>query len=231
MKVMIVGDIHGRWDKLNTLINKKKPDIVLSTGDFGWWPKMVVRGNYGYEKGWELEGIKPQGSKVYWCDGNHEDHWNIEQFTPDNPIYPVKLYDGVFYMPRGTILELPDGRNVLFIGGGDSVDKDYRTLGIDWFPEEIPNYNEIDHALSHDKKIDIVISHTCPEEWTPRPTILTVDKDKDPTRKMLSSILDKYRPELWYHGHWHVYKDGYTKGVKWVSLDHSSSRGVWWKWL
>ncbi len=231
MKVLIVGDVHGEWGKLNTLINKKKPDIILSTGDFGWWPQMAVRGEFGYEKGWELEGVKPQGSKVYWCDGNHEDHWSIQKFTPDNPTYPIELYKGVNYMPRGSILELPDGRTILFVGGADSVDKNQRFLGVDWFPEEMPNYNEIEHILNHRTRIDIVISHTCPQEWLPRSTILTYDKNSDPTRKMLSEVLDKYKPKLWYHGHWHVYNKGYTQGCHWTSLDHSTSRQKWWEWL
>lgn len=231
MKVLIVGDTHGEWGRLNTLINKKKPDIVLQVGDFGWWPQMEVRGQYGYEKGWKLEGVKAQDTKVYWCDGNHEDHWNIGQFTPDNPIDPMMLYKGVYYAPRGSTLELPDGRTVLFFGGAWSVDENQRTLGIDWFPEEVPNYSDIDHALGYSKKIDIVISHTCPREWQPRGTVLTVDKDKDPTCKMLSAILDKYKPELWYHGHWHIFREGYRNTTRWTSLDHSSSRGKWWKWL
>ena len=42
MKTLIVGDIHGDWGKLNALMQKKQPDIVLQCGDFGWWPQWQV---------------------------------------------------------------------------------------------------------------------------------------------------------------------------------------------
>ena len=41
MKVLVVGDIHGDWGKLNSLLTVKRPDIVLQCGDFGWWPAEI----------------------------------------------------------------------------------------------------------------------------------------------------------------------------------------------
>jgi len=39
-------------------------------------------------------------------------------------------------MPRGSTFTLPDGSVVMFFGGANSIDQEYRTFGIDWFPEE-----------------------------------------------------------------------------------------------
>ena len=39
VKILIVGDVHGEWGKLSKLINRHRPDMVLSCGDFGYWPK------------------------------------------------------------------------------------------------------------------------------------------------------------------------------------------------
>ena len=50
----------------NNLINKKKPDIILVCGDFGWWPKF-----------YPIDKLKPQDTKIYWCPGNHEDWWDL----------------------------------------------------------------------------------------------------------------------------------------------------------
>lgn len=133
MKVLVVGDLHGDWGKLNALITKKMPDIVLCCGDFGWWPKMEVSKPvlYGQQKKWLLKGLKPGKAKIYWCDGNHEEHPILPQ---DGQIH--EMYEGVFFCSRGSKLTLPDSRTVLFAGGAASVDKDARTPGHDWFPEE-----------------------------------------------------------------------------------------------
>jgi len=67
MKILIVGDIHNEFGRLNNLINKKKPEIVICCGDFGYWPEVK----------WAkpLSNIKLQSAKkLLWCDGNHENH-------------------------------------------------------------------------------------------------------------------------------------------------------------
>jgi Icc-related predicted phosphoesterase len=234
--ILVVGDIHGEWDRLNILINKKKPDIILQCGDFGWWPTLEVKKSrssdpYYYQKAWKLKGVKSQGTKVYWCDGNHEDHYALERFTPDNPRTPIFLYDGVYYCPRGSVLELPDGRNVMFIGGADSIDKHLRTLGIDWFEEELISYEQQNFILDYTGKVDIVISHTCPEGLDPREKIFDHDKNDDPTGRILAEVQRVFKPKLWYHGHWHQYKKQEKDGTIFTSLDHCSHGGVWWEWL
>jgi len=134
--VMIVGDLHGDWGKLNHLINHKQPKTILQVGDFGWWPKLQISKPvlYGQQKPWKLKGIKAPDTYVYFCDGNHEDHWDLQNKCPSIINTPVWLYSHVYYMPRSSIIRLDDGRIVLFIGGADSIDKDHRIVGVDWFP-------------------------------------------------------------------------------------------------
>lgn len=234
-KILVVGDIHGEWDKLNRLINKKKPNIVLQCGDFGYWPMLEVKSKKLYGsmkmKAWKLEGVKPQGSKVYWCDGNHEDHYALDNLSQTLQREPIEIYENVFYCQRGSILKLSDGRTVMFIGGADSIDKHYRTLGIDWFEEELISKEQENFILDYDGKVDIIISHTCPLEWEPREKIYGHDKHTDPTRKFLSEVLLQFKPDQWFHGHWHEIKRGHYENTRWTSLNHCSSGSVWWKWL
>ena len=234
--IIVVGDIHGDWAALNNLMNKKKPSIVLQCGDFGWWPRMSVKKSgvhYGL-KAWSHKGLKiPEGTKVYWCDGNHEDHDSLAKLrNPAAQRQSVEVYKDCHYMPRGSVLTLPDGRKVMFFGGAESIDKYRRTPGIDWFPEEIPNYAEVDRALSLETKVDIIISHTAPTDWTPdasRP-----EKVPDPTCKMLQAILEVHRPKHWFHGHWHHAANGsigattVTKRTHMHSLDYPRHGGRWW---
>ena len=237
--VIVCGDLHGEWGSINKLINKRKPSIILQCGDYGWWPKMhniygiSVTGGFGK---WSQYGIKnvyqnQTSAKIYWCDGNHEDHWSLrEEFNSING--PAEIQKDVLYMKRGSVLTLPDGRNVLFVGGAYSIDKQWRKIGWDWFPEETITQKDIENLP--EVRIDIVISHTCPLEF--QDELMTSDdgrcrqKFKDPSMLALSYILKKYSPPLWYFGHFHFYKSGRTNGTAWTCLNKSPDTG-WWEYL
>jgi predicted phosphodiesterase len=219
-KILVLGDIHGDFGTMNQLISKKNPEIILQTGDFGFFPHLNIfrADSFGNNIRVEKKVPKVNNAKLYWACGNHEDHWELKNLT-SNEIWP-----NVFYMKRGSILTLPDGRNVLFMGGANSIDKNSRTLGIDWFPEENLTYADVE-SVPKDSKIDIVISHTCPNEFD------IGCYDVDSNRYALSYILDTFRPSLWYFGHWHIYKTGFTRNCRWRTLNHSFSCDKWWDWL
>jgi len=253
--IMVIGDLHGIWRHLNELINKKKPKIILQCGDFGWWPKFhnITQINSGeYEeldgeiigdpwdrvipirkyKKWDQYGIKSKETKIYWCDGNHEDHWDLINKNKEKA--PLEIMPNVFYMKRGSVLELPDKRKVLFMGGADSVDKHFRTTGIDWFPEEV--ISQKDMYILPDIEIDIVISHTCPLEF--HEYILARQRErwgwqeriKDPSAHALSYVLNKYKPKLWYFGHFHSYIKGFFEETEWYALN-MVPENKWWVYL
>lgn len=215
MRVLITGDIHNDFHKLNTIINHKNPELVICCGDFGYWPNVPK-----FEK---LENIKPNKSIIRWIDGNHEDHWSLKNRLSD------EIVPNVIYMPRGSTYTLPDGRTMLFMGGGDSIDKNYRKLGVDWFPEEIITQKDIMNLP--DIKIDIVISHTCPNEIKDKLLHLNPLKKYDPSNDALSYILNKYNPDMWFLGHWHNFVQGTHNKTKWWVLSHPNEGSRWWIWL
>ena len=227
MKIIVVGDLHGEWNHLNKLINKKDPNYIFQCGDFGWWPKLDLGIKqspilYNYPNkitNWKLKGVKPKNTKVFWCDGNHEEHPTLSQNGKIN-----EVYENIFHASRGSTLEI-DGLHVLFCGGADSIDKNLRTAGHDWFPEENITQQEFEKMMSHDK-IDIVISHTCPLEFEVNTEF--GEKHKDVNRQALSEVLKKYRPHKWFFGHWHMFKQGQFEGTKWCCLDYPNHRGRWW---
>lgn len=248
-KIIVAGDIHGAWGPLNSLINRRKPEIILQCGDFGWWPKFhksraIDSGEYEditgglinadpwqhhmarrVPKPWDQFGVKAGETKIYWCDGNHEDHWDLIE-ERNYMKAPCEMMPSVYYMKRGSTLELPDGRRVLFIGGADSIDKDGRLLGVDWFPEELISYGDIDSLPNID--IDIVISHTCPLEFHDgilRETF--VEKIKDPSTHALSHVLERYKPDLWFFGHFHASVIGKYRNTRWWCLNTIGETGWW----
>ncbi len=219
-KIIVVGDLHGQFGQLNRLIAETKPGIVLSVGDFGWYPRdfnTLYKDSTGRLRRWNVE-FKNKTTKVYWAPGNHEDWWSLNDLT-DNEVFP-----NIFYMKRGSTLVLPDGRTVLFMGGAYSIDKKYRTLGRDWFPEETITQADIENLP--DTNVDMVISHTAPNEFN------VVDYHEeyghDPSRDALSYILEKYHPKRFVFGHMHKYQHGFYNGCIWTCLSYAGHSDRWW---
>ena len=236
--IYVVGDIHGYWTFLNSFINRKRPDIILQCGDFGYWPKfdstdLICENPLSRNQDpWNFFGIKCQDTKIYFCDGNHEDHWELKKFK-----IPTIIYDNIWYMPRASVLVLPDDRNVLFMGGAQSIDAYCRTIGFDWFPEEVINYQDflkLDNIFEmFVDKIDIVISHTCPLEFFENgfnKKFLITDKMKDPSCIVLSRILEKFNPSLWYFGHFHESAEGKYNDTRWFAMNQANHSG-WYRKL
>jgi Icc-related predicted phosphoesterase len=226
---LVVGDIHGEFAKLNKIINRRRDsiDMILQCGDWGYWPKFHgttyvdrITGKVKIENNYNVKNGK---TKIYFCDGNHEDHESLNKLE-SNEIIP-----NIFYMKRGTTLTLDDGRVVLFIGGASSIDKEFRTPGYDWFPEEAITQQDIYNLP--DMKIDIVISHTCPREFYNklkfRNNFVSL-KVNDPSMDALSYVLNKYKPPLWYFAHFHLFKQGYDSNCRWTALSYiGSSERCW----
>lgn len=215
MNIIVTGDIHGQFAYLNALINKYKDrlDLVLCCGDFGYWPSH----RKAHEK------IKTHGIPVLWCDGNHEEHWALRDLKD------TEITENVFWMPRGSTYKLKDGRNIMFMGGADSVDKICRDIGIDWFPEEVITQKDLMNLPN--EKVDIFITHTCPKELLS--TMLPYDERKynDPSQEALSTLWQIYKPDLWFFGHWHQYKEGAIGNTKWYGLSCVESVTKWWMWV
>ena len=151
-------------------------------------------------------------------------HGNHEMRPADIPTYQTKEYCGgtVWYeeaYPR--ILFAKDGEiyrfgdyDCIVIGGAYSVDKYYRLArGWAWFANEQPS-DEIrarveQQLTARGKRIDIVLSHTCPLKYEPTEVFLpgidqgSVDKR---TEKWLDKIEDETVYRRWYCGHYHTEK-------------------------
>lgn len=164
--ILILGDIHGNFNYLKTLLNSKKVSdcYIIQVGDFG-----VGFTSEANEK-YILEGLNDFLSTrniiMYAIRGNHDD-----------PNY----FDGRFkytnleLIPDYTILEL-EGNRILCIGGAVSVD---RTIRIKedminarygsskrsyWYDETIV-FNE--EAIRNANNINILVTHTAPDFCEP----------------------------------------------------------------
>jgi predicted phosphodiesterase len=204
MKLCIFGDIHGDFKKFNNIINNISCDTVIQIGDFGYFPNLK---SHSYPN-----NINTKKS-VYFIDGNHEDHISLQELVN------LEIYNDVKYIPRGSILEL-NGTNILCIGGAASIDKQFRTFMVDWFPQEEITMSDY-YKIPKDVRIDIVLSHTSPMEFV-LPNLIPFH---DNSRNILSQILKEYKPKKWWFGHFHMNVENkfiHECGAEteWVCLSH-----------
>jgi|LSQX01.2.fsa_nt_gb Icc-related predicted phosphoesterase len=226
MSIIIAGDFHGKFGPVNTLIAKYKPSIILQCGDFGWWPRFHGQEyKIGYMKTaiWNQYSLNNKDTKIFWCPGNHEDWESLNGITKNNN----EVMPNVFYLERGHIIELPDHRKILFIGGALSIDRDNRierSPYFGWFHEE--TISQIDIETLPDENIDIIISHTAPNEFIIKNGNLNYPHD--PSRDALSYVLKKYQPKLWYFGHMHKFQTGKFNDCEWTCLSAVGFPDRWW---
>lgn len=106
------------------------------------------------------------------------------------------------------------GKRCLVIGGAYSVDKYYRIAhGYRWFPDEQPDdavKRRVESAIARmDNRVDIVLSHTCPQRYIPTETFLpgidqsTVDNS---TEEWLGRLERNLHYDRWLCGHYHTDK-------------------------
>lgn len=235
MKIFTIGDIHADFGALNQFINKKKPDIILQCGDFGWWPHRHGTEKITRNRRFDQYSLKPGATKVYWCDGNHENHYDLKERMKASPGQPLEIpVRGCHYMPRGSVLTLPNGKTVLFFGGAMSTDKEGRIEGDDWWAEEIPTSADLDSARTqveaHGGRVDIVISHTAPVAFLRQLPKNKIDpiRFEDPTVALLDAALQEFRPGRWFFGHFHLEAQGEDHGCTWQCLSGEGLGGKWW---
>jgi len=211
MAICMLGDFENDWNTLVQILKEEAPDMVLQVGDFGFWPN---RPECKYSKKLLRNQIP-----IYFCDGNHEDHKALRQLCRKHGTKrPIEVGPNIYYMPRGSTLTLPDGRRVLFVGGAESVDKRRRTPGYDWFAEEIISEDDLANLPGEDEKIDVIVSHTCPLEFQIVPPEYASIFASDPCRAMLSQVLRRFQPDLWYFGHFHHDNHGVYMDCEWHCL-------------
>ena len=206
--ILIAGDVHADFDALQAVISHTGARLVLQTGDFGYWPEHSLHRlpSAGFRT------MQGELATVHFCDGNHENHPELRRLAKTGQ---TEIAHGVHYQPRGSVIQLPDGRTVLFAGGADSVDKEFRIKGKSWFPGELLKKSEA--RKFPNVSVDIVISHAAPV-CVPLPTMLVDGKYTDPTREALELLRLKYQPKLWFFGHYHEAFTANIDGCSFVGL-------------
>jgi hypothetical protein len=132
--MLLVGDIHGNFEYIQSLCKLTRQEPIIQLGDMG----------LGFGSS-EQPDIFPDN--FYFIRGNH-----------DNPM-SAKAYSN-YLGDFGYNEKL----KLFFISGADSTDKAYRKENVSWWRNEQLSDNQLFEAFKLYTQVrpEIVISHTCP---------------------------------------------------------------------
>jgi hypothetical protein len=115
----------------------------------------------------------------------------------------------IYHLKRGELYTI-GGKSFFCFGGGLSIDKYHRTLGVSYWEEEIPNVKEMDYGLQTlqkaNYKVDYIITHTLPKSLFHMFGFSLNEKYEDPTSKYLDHIANSVEFYDWFFGHMHIDK-------------------------
>ena len=164
MAIYITGDTHGNIDcqKFNNpYFPAAESDYVIICGDFG----AVWDGTEEEQKLLDWYNDKPW--TTLFCDGNHD---NFDLLSK----HPMEEWNGgkvhrirpkVLHLMRGQVFTI-EGKTFFVMGGASSIDKEYRTVGLSWWAEELPSVREMEEGFANLEKVgykvDYVITHSAP---------------------------------------------------------------------
>lgn len=206
-RIFITGDTHGTIDFQKLTVRRfpiqkelNKSDILIICGDGGLcW----LGGN---DDKWLQKWYEDKNFTTLIVDGNHENHVLISKL-PIIEKFEGKVHqisNSVFYAIRGEVYNINE-KKILTCGGADSRDKEWRTEGKSWWPQEQISSADISHAFynleQHDFCVDYIISHTGGSEVCKQLGFAFTISDE-----WLDKILETAQYSKHYLGHYHLDK-------------------------
>jgi hypothetical protein len=189
----------------------QEAEYSLQVGDMG----------FDYRK---LEtNLDPKKHKV--IGGNH-DNYTIEE--------------GIFVMQSQHFLgdfgvhHFPGFGDVFFVRGSMSIDRKWRTEGVDWWPDEELKMGPGLEALAAYKaaKPMFVVTHDLPASILDHFTSMSEDeleavwgvRGPSTTAKLLQAMYEEHQPTYWVFGHYHKDKEITVGPTTFICLDELSYR-------
>jgi len=208
--IFVTGDTHGdeHFLKLRELCKRRKDltkkDYVIIAGDFGgvWY-----KGRYNQD----LREFKRLPFTVLFVDGNHENFDILDDM-------PVEIWKGgkvhrvaknIIHLMRGQVFTI-EGKTFFTFGGAESVDKDTRTAGETWWPQEVPTEEDYAEAYKnlklHGNGVDYIITHTIDEGGLSCPQMqrFVEKKGVTETNRGLTGFEKTVDYKHWFFGHYHI---------------------------
>ena len=195
-KIRLIGDVHAKWGHyLDLITDKECPRRTIQLGDFG----------YGFFNGEEMERY------VSSVEGEHK-------FIRGNHDNPDLCWESPFHLGDWGF---DTDESMFWVGGADSIDKDFRTPGVSWWSEEQLDEDSLEDAFNFyvKTKPKLMLTHDCP--WSLYTDSLTYKNLAPPSRTALwlQKMFEEHQPERWYFGHHHKSLKFENNGCKFTCLN------------
>lgn len=209
---LFVGDLHGEFEVFEEFVRKQALEFLTSP--------ITVLGDMGFGFPQNSDGHAPFKSPlpIYFIRGNHDDYSYILEH------HRAWQKDNWFFLDDGTV---KDG--VLYLGGGLSIDKDRRIIGVSYWDNEEISYRRMGEILDsvRHNPIHTVVSHDCPSVFYQQ---LYPHKERKQSRTttFLTEVLGIVRPHLWLCGHHHIQRRYQFENTTLRILDTLIDNGILW---
>jgi predicted phosphodiesterase len=149
MRILLLGDLHGRLDALPDILRNAKRDlgvtVCIQVGDFGWSVPVLQR-------------LVRLPLPVHALDGNHDDHAFLAQARRRGLTRRWAMELDLHLLPRGGILNL-NGVPIGVLGGALHAHQPQTRSSANFV-----SAGDVRAALSAWRKIrpQVIVTHSCP---------------------------------------------------------------------
>lgn len=190
--ITVLADVHGKYRRMHEIIREKdRHEHIVQIGDLG----------FDFST---LDHVDPDKFKI--VGGNHDNYDKIIKIPHYLGDYGYTTLNGIsFYFYRGAY----------------SIDRQYRTIGIDYWSNEENNIETFMKAreLYREIKPDIFLAHDCPDFMVPQYIGPYAKRYENITGWALGELYKIHQPKLFIHGHYHVSKTTQYGDTKFVCLN------------
>jgi hypothetical protein len=183
--ITIIGDVHGKTSTYQKMIRRMPPG-----------QRSIQVGDMGI--GFPYAGLHKMPDEHKWFRGNHDN--------------PEKCRRTTNYLGDFGLLV---GDNLFWLAGAFSIDRMWRTQGVDYWVDEELSYDELGKAIQLYEQVKprFVVSHEAPADVG---RVLLHQQTVDPyflakenccnsrTSQALQNMFDIHQPVEWVFGHYHV---------------------------
>ena len=230
--IVFVGDPHGDASFIDYVAwraVKQNVEKIVLLGDVGFywpdWEEFTTRYVPGTAKKYDVD--------IYGIDGNHDNHAMLRHDASDF----VEVGERFYYIPRGHSWTWGESK-FLGIGGAYSVDKDARVPYVDWWPNEMPDEDDVERAVEVGP-VDIVVAHEfpLPTMWALPWTLNEGSRGgrgqeantmSRLVRHRLNAVWESSQCHDWIHGHHHKYYTDIIENRRITGLDCNSTPSKAW---
>ena len=176
MSITLIGDVHGKYEHYHKIVRQtERHPYTLQIGDFG----------FKYDT---LKNV--DSTRHLILPGNHDHYdtcYNHPHFLGDYGYTSLNRIDFFYYR------------------GAYSIDRQYRTIGIDWWENEQVNIDQFMKAreLYRNIKPEVMITHDCPQDIALQMLEPGQRVYENITSWALQELYNIHQPKLWFFGHWH----------------------------